>query len=156
MRSVPRLLVPFFRSLRSYEPGAIAESSCSSCSRLAIAGIAGDLFKFVHRARTVAADASSGRREAVLEPVVPVRPRDEEHRPLPALLLSVPARLDWNRVAQGLLAVLALAVSSRVLMGEHFLRDMLAAVGTATLFFPLAVVARQHDYREIHEEIPVP
>jgi membrane-associated phospholipid phosphatase len=37
---------------------------------------------------------------------------------------------------------MALAVCySRILLGKHYLSDVLAAIGTATLLFPLAVAA---------------
>ena len=137
-------LVHLFRSLRSYESGRNRGIFLLVLLSFAIAGIAGDLFKeLFDRARPVATYANE---------IVGVKPSKSPSFPsghatksialfLPCLLL-VPARLNWTRVAQGLLAVLALAVCySRVLMGKHFLSDVLAAVGTATLFFPLAVVA---------------
>jgi len=60
---------------------------------------------------------------------------------LPCLLLAR-TKPDWARVAQVLLAVLAAAICyARILLGKHYLSDILAALGTATLCFPLAVLA---------------
>ncbi len=58
---------------------------------------------------------------------------------LPFLLL-VATKDNWHRAVKILLAVVVLGVCwSRVLLGAHFVSDVLAGVGMALICFPLAV-----------------
>jgi len=110
----------------------------------ALAGIAGDLLKeLFDRARPVTTYA--GELTGVKASKSFSFPSGHATKSvalfLPCLLL-LPPRLHRDRLAQITLAVLAAAVCySRILLGKHFLSDVLAAAGTATLFFPLAVLA---------------
>jgi len=137
-------LVHLILTLRSDEPGRNHGICLLVLLSFAIAGIAGDLFKeLFDRARPIATYANEI--NVAKQSKSPSFPSGHATKSvalfLPCLLL-VPGKLSWNRVAQGLLAVLALAVCySRILMGKHFLSDVLAAVGTATLCFPVAVLA---------------
>lgn len=109
-----------------------------------IASIAGDLLKEVFdRARPLATYANE---------LVGVKKSGSASFPsghatksvalfLPCLLLAR-TKPCWTRIAQVLLAVLAAAICySRILLGKHYLSDILAALGTATLCFPLALLA---------------
>jgi membrane-associated phospholipid phosphatase len=58
---------------------------------------------------------------------------------LPFLLL-LPAKDNWRKVVKILLAAMALGVCySRVLLGAHYVSDVLAGVGMALICFPLAI-----------------
>jgi len=59
---------------------------------------------------------------------------------LPFLLLIAP-RDKWHKAAKILLAIIVAGVCySRVLLGAHYVSDVLAGVGTAVMCFPLATL----------------
>jgi len=52
-------------------------------------------------------------------------------------LLSIPGKDQWHKTAKLLLVFIVLGVCySRVLLGAHYVSDVLAGVGTALAFFP--------------------
>jgi len=136
-------LVYLARTLFSSEPARGQEICLLVLLSFAVAGIAGDLLKEVFdRARPIATYAAE--LVGVKESGSPSFPSGHATKSvalfLPSLLL-VRTRPGWNRIVQVLLAVLAAATCySRILLGKHYLSDVLAALGTATLAFPLAVL----------------
>jgi len=137
-------LVHIVLTRRAGEPARDCRICLLVLLSFAIAGIAGDLFKEVFdRARPIADYANE---------LVGVKKSGSASFPsghatksiallLPSLLLAR-TRPGGRRLVQVTLALLALAVCySRILLGKHYLSDILAALGTATLCFPLAVLA---------------
>jgi membrane-associated phospholipid phosphatase len=59
---------------------------------------------------------------------------------LPFLLL-IPAKDNWHKMVKILLATIAFSVCySRVVLGAHYVSDVLAGVGMALICFPLATL----------------
>jgi membrane-associated phospholipid phosphatase len=137
-------LVYLLPRLRVDEPGSNHGILLLVLLSFALAGIAGDLFKeLFDRARPIATYASElAGVKASKSPSFPSGHATKSLALFLPCLLLIPGQLKWHRLVQITLALLALAVCySRILLGKHFLSDVLAAAGTATLFFPLAVVA---------------
>lgn len=107
-----------------------------------LAGISGDILKeILNRPRPFVEYA--GEINALSNAATPAFPSGHATKSmalaLPFLLL-ISARDNWHKAAKILLAVLALGVCySRVLLGAHYVSDVLAGAGMALICFPLAV-----------------
>lgn len=110
---------------------------------LGLAGVGGDLLKeIIDRPRPFVEYA--GEINALSRAVTPALPSGHATKSvalaLPFLLL-IPAKDLWHQQVKILLAVIALCVCySRVLLGAHYVSDVLAGIGTALLCFPLATL----------------
>ena len=110
---------------------------------LGLAGIAGDILKeIIDRPRPFVEYA--GEINALSRAETPALPSGHATKSvalaLPFLLL-IPARDLWHQQVKILLAIIALCVCySRVLLGAHYVSDVLAGVGMALFCFPLATL----------------
>jgi len=107
------------------------------------AGIGGDILKeIVDRPRPFVEYA--GEINALSNAETPAFPSGHATKSvalaLPFLLL-LPAKDNWHKVVKIFLAAMALVVCySRVLLGAHYVSDVLAGVGMALICFPLVTL----------------
>jgi membrane-associated phospholipid phosphatase len=108
-----------------------------------VAGPAGDVLKEILR-RPRPSVTYAGEINALSHAATPAFPSGHATKSvalaLPFLLMVV-AKERWQKGVKFLLAVVALGVCcSRVLLGAHYVSDVLAGVGMALICFPLAAV----------------
>ena len=104
------------------------------------AGIGGDILKeILDRPRPFVQYA--GQINALSNAATPAFPSGHATKSIALalpFLLFITAKDNWHRAAKILLAIMALAVcASRVLLGAHYLSDVLAGVGMALICVPL-------------------
>ena len=121
----------------------------------ALAGVSGDILKeIVDRPRPFVEYA--GEISALSNPETPAFPSGHATRSvalaLPFLLL-IPAKDNWHKGVKGLLAILAFGVCySRVLLGVHYVSDVLAGVGMALICLPVVTLLSNRMLRDMSRE----
>lgn len=108
-----------------------------------LAGIGGDILKeILNRPRPFVEYA--GEINALSDAVTPALPSGHATKSMALalpFLLMISAKDTWHKGVKILLATLAIAVCcSRVLLGAHYVSDVVAGVGTALICLPLVTV----------------
>jgi undecaprenyl-diphosphatase len=130
-------------ALRHEEHRGVYRVSLLVLLMFGIAGIAGDVLKEVfNRPRPFVELA--GQINALSSAETPAFPSGHATKSVALalpFLLFVTARDSWRTVVKILLAILAVAVCySRVLLGAHYVSDVLAGVGMALICIPLVTL----------------
>ena len=119
------------------------------------AGIGGDILKEIfNRPRPFVEYA--GEINALSNAATPAFPSGHATKSmalaLPFLLL-ITAKDNWNRGVKILLAIIVFGVCySRVLLGAHYVSDVLAGVGMALICFPLVTLLNNQILRKMTKE----
>jgi membrane-associated phospholipid phosphatase len=125
------------------------------CLMFGFAGISGDILKeILNRPRPFVEYA--GEIKALSNAATPAFPSGHATKSmalaLPFLLL-IPAKDNWHKGVKILLAIIVFGVCySRVLLGAHYVSDVLAGAGMAWICFPLVTLLNNRILRNMTKE----